>query len=667
MPLKRLVLSVALMLLVFCSTFRVPFAGDAIPDVEQRMRRDIQYLASDELEGRGVGLKGLDLAADYIRAEFAKAGLNVTAVKGDAFQKFEMTAGAVLKEPNSLELRGPDGKQIELKINSDFTPQSFGGSGKIDAELVFCGYGVESNDAKYNDFDGLDVTGKVVVLMRRIPRQADQATQHSLGRQADLGAKVSAAASKGVAGIVFVNDPYSGRKDLDQAKQQLTKQAENVVAAADELESTDAKDNDKLAAARAKLSDAVKKHRSLKAQVAAGVTDPLMKFGYGSTDSPRSIPIFHITRAVFDQVLKSVVKKDLTEIEAEIDKDLKPRSAVLTGWTAVGETSIEHRKVEVKNVIGVIEGEGPQANETVVIGAHYDHVGRGGAGSRSPGSNEIHNGADDNASGTAGLIELARQFGSRKNKLHRRLVFIAFTGEERGLHGSKHYVEKPLFPLDQTIAMLNLDMVGRMSDEKLHVYGVKTSLEWEKILDLVSTDAAIQLVKKPEGFGPSDHSSFYKEKIPVLHFFTGTHPDYHRPTDDWDKINFTGMVRIVSLVERISSIIASQERLQYQFVPGSADIQRSGERPYFGSIPDFERSDGNGYALAGVSPQSPAEIAGFKKGDVIVEFGNRPITNVEDFDSALRIFPPGTDVEVVLLRGTTKLKLKVVLGRPSSS
>lgn len=669
MPLKRLAVSLVLCLLVLSSALRAPFAGDAIPDVEQRLRRDIQYLASDELEGRGVGLKGLDLAADYIRTEFTKAGLNVTAVKGDAFQKFQMSVGSDLKEPNTLELRGPEGKKIELKLHSNFEPQSFGGSGKFDAELVFVGYGIEAADKQYDEFAGVDLKGKIAVIMRRTPRQNDShgpfgGGPRGVSQQASLQTKVSQAFGKGAAAILFVNDPFTGRKELDQAKQQATKQADNVVTAADEFESTNAGDAEKLAAARKKLSDAVKKNRELKAQVERGPTDTLMKFGYGAGDSSRSIPILHITRAACDEVLKSVLKNDLTELEAEIDKDLKPRSAVLTGWTAVGETAIEHKYAEVKNVIAVIEGEGPHADETVVLGAHYDHVGRGGAGSLAPGSNEIHNGADDNASGTVSLIEVARRIAARPNKPQRRMVFIAFTGEERGLIGSAHYVKEPIFPLENTVAMLNMDMVGRMVEDRCTVFGADTSSVWKGLLEKFGAESKLTLALKPEGMGPSDHQSFYQKKIPVLHFFTGNHSDYHRPTDDWEKINFGGMSRVVDVVEKLALELSNApERPGYVEVKGSANPLRDGSRPYFGSIPDFG-SEKPGYLLGGVSPGGPAEKAGLKAGDRIVQLGTKKIDNLDDFDLALRKFSAGDTADVTVIRDEKEVKLKVTLDKP---
>jgi hypothetical protein len=290
----------------------------------------------------------------------------------------------------------------------------------------------------------------------------------------------------------------------------------------------------------------------------------------------------------------------------------------------------------------------------------------GGDGSLAPGSHEVHNGADDNASGTAALIEVARHLAARAEKPPRRIVFLAFTGEERGLLGSAEYVKEPIFPLESTIAMINMDMVGRLENDKLTVFGTGTSPVWNDWLDRFAADEHLELAKKPEGFGPSDHASFYPHKIPVLHLFTGTHSDYHRPGDDWEKLNYEGMVRIVDLVEDlVDAVAAAPERPEYIEVQGRASIDREGARPYFGSIPDFG-SDAPGYAIQGVAPGSPADMGGLQSGDVIIKVGGNQIGGLDDFDLALRKFSAGQEVEVVVLRGSDEVTLKVTLALPRS-
>ncbi len=243
-------------------------------------------------------------------------------------------------------------------------------------------------------------------------------------------------------------------------------------------------------------------------------------------------------------------------------------------------------------------------------------------------------------------------------------MFVAFTGEERRLDRQRHYVRNPLVPLDSTVAMLNLDMVGRMVDDKLIVHGTGTASEFEPLVDRLAKQFGFQITKKPGGFGPSDHSSFYAKKVPVLFFFTGSHKDYHRPSDDFDKLNISGMRRVGELVADLAVALAeAPERPHYQESGEQENLGGGGDRPYFGSIPDFAQ-DQPGYALTGVTKGGPAERAGLKAGDIIVEFGTSKIGNLEDFDSALRKYKAGDRVPVVVKRGKEQVKLEVTLDPP---
>lgn len=635
-----------------------------------RLKSDLKYLASDELEGRGVGTDGLNKAAEFIRNEFAKAGLDVTRVDNGAYYKFTMDTGAELGKTNELTFVGPKGKKVTLKLDQDYRPCSFGASGKVDAGIVFCGYGIDAKGKNYQDFKGVDVKGKVAIIMRRTPGQKNPHGTFG-GNQGriygSLRTKYRNAFKNGAAAVLFVNDPHTTRAEAAERQESVQKAQAAVIEAAEKLESvekTGKKDARQIAAAREKLSVALRRLKSARA-AAKGNTDTLMKFGYGGNPNSGKKPIFHISQATADKLLKATLNKSLAELEAEIDKDLKPQSALLAGWTAKGEMSVKTVKTEVKNVIGVLEGEGPLANETIVIGAHYDHVGYGKYGSLSPGSNDVHNGADDNASGTVSLIELARRLGARKKKLPRRVVFIAFTAEELGLIGSARYTAKPTFPLKDTIAMFNMDMVGRMVDGKLTVFGIGTSPRWKELVNKANK-YDFKLALKPEGFGPSDQSSFYAKKIPVLHLFTDTHRDYHRPSDDWQKINYEGMSNVVNMLEEIVVTTAERkDRPKYLEVKQRARItrQRSGSRPYFGVIPSFG-SNAKGCEISGTSPGGPARKAGLKGGDVIVKLGKHKVENLSDFDLALRTFRAGQTAEVTVLRKGKPVKIKVKLGRP---
>jgi len=318
-------------------------------------------------------------------------------------------------------------------------------------------------------------------------------------------------------------------------------------------------------------------------------------------------------------------------------------------------TDVVRAEVPAYNVVGVLEGSDPGLkNETIILGAHYDHLGRGGEGSLAPRSGEIHHGADDNASGTAGLIELARVFGAQRPKLKRTLVFIAFGGEEEGLLGSNYYVNHPLVPLDKTTAMINMDMIGRMKDSKLMIGGVGTATEWRPLL--AKTDFSLTL--SDDGFGPSDHSSFYSKQIPVLFFFTGTHNDYHKPSDTFDKINYNDEARILNLVARIvKDIDTADKRLTYTTAK-SAPPRTGGFRVYLGTIPNYADTN-DGLLLDGVRDDSPAAKGGLKAGDRIVKIGNTDVKNVYDYTQALGEMKAGQEYVFEVMRGTERLTLKI--------
>lgn len=640
-------------------------SAEELSATAKRINKDISYLASDELEGRGVGTEGLDKAADYVKQQFAAAGLDVTQVDGDAFQTFGMPNGAELGESNRVVLHGPEGKTLELKQKEQFTVCSFGGSGLVEAPVVFVGYGVDNPDIGIDEYADVDVNGKIVIIMRRTPRQGrDDAPfkghHGSMPLDATLNTKVSRAFGHGAAGILFVNDPHTGDSKKANADSQIAQAKDKLVATVEEWIEKEYPES-----FQGNILRATERIQELKAIHADLETDALMEFGYAGTGKKDDLPIAHISADVCNQMLTSAMGMSLREFESAMDADLQPRSEELTGWKVTLETDIDIVQEQVHNVIGVLDGEGPLANETIVIGAHYDHVGYGGSNSLAPNSKEVHNGADDNASGTVALIELARRFASMETPPPRRMVFIAFTAEELGLIGSAHYVKEPVFPLDQTVAMFNMDMVGRLNEDKsLTVFGTGTSSRWKDLVVKEVEAGGFKLSMQPEGFGPSDHSSFYGKKIPVLHFFTGTHPDYHKPTDDVEKINLSGIEEVVETLQAIvTETLFEKERPDYVEIKQRANIGRSGSRPYFGSIPDFA-SEGKGYAINGVSPDSPADKGGLKGGDRIIKIGKIGVNGLDDFDLALRRFSAGDEVDVVVLRDEQEVKLKVTLAHP---
>jgi hypothetical protein len=474
--------------------------------------------------------------------------------------------------------------------------------------------------------------------------------------------KLANAFEHGAAGVILVNDDFEQTQKLTEDKKAWREELEKLSAA-----------QSKFAAAKSleeetKLSEDINRWAESIAtrgrRMKEGYDELLLFSGAGEESGHKKMPVWFALRTAIDPLLQQACGRSLAAIEKEIDAKLQPQSQELTGWKLDGEASIELVKAEVKNVIGVLEGEGPHADETIVIGAHYDHVGWGGAGSLAPWTHEIHNGADDNASGTAALIETARRLIASGKKPQHRIAFMAFTGEERGLLGSAYYCRHPRFALEKTIAMFNMDMVGRLRDDKLIVYGTGTAQEFDGLVSKLGEKHRFQLTKHEGGFGPSDQSSFYAQKIPVLHLFTGNHEDYHRPSDDAEKINAVGINRIISyLVDIVQEVDASTQRPQYVEIKKVEHIGDAGDRPYFGSIPDYSQASGEGLAVMGAVKEGPADKAGLKAGDVIVQFGESKIGGIEDFDSALRKFKPGDRVKIKIKREGKEVELEVLLGK----
>ena len=354
------------------------------------------------------------------------------------------------------------------------------------------------------------------------------------------------------------------------------------------------------------------------------------------------------------------------------------RQAARSGDRAFLAASVQPKAVEARNVVALLPGSDPTlAHEVVIVGAHYDHLGLGGEGSLDPDAfGEVHNGADDNASGTSGLIEIARRLAEGDRRPARSILFLAFTAEEKGLWGSTHYVRNPLVPIDQSIAMLNLDMIGRLEGRTLTVMGVGTAEEWTEVLRAANQATArpLTIATSPDGFGPSDHSSFYGEGLPVLHFFSNTHVDYHRPSDDWEKVDIEGLGQIVDLVSEVvfdlAGVAGSDERIALTPVEADAALAHGqplssttggGYGPYLGTIPDMVPVD-SGLRLTGVREGSPAAVAGIRGGDIVVEFGGSEVGDIYAYTYALQDHEPGDAVEIVVLRDGERLTFTAVLG-----
>jgi aminopeptidase YwaD len=351
----------------------------------------------------------------------------------------------------------------------------------------------------------------------------------------------------------------------------------------------------------------------------------------------------------------------LETVSADYLQKFTARSAMLAHSGGPAELATQ-------NVVAFLRGTDPALRgQLVVVGAHIDHLGRSTAGALDPDARDaIRNGADDNASGTAAVLELARLFSARPTR--RSMLFVNFSGEELGLLGSQYFVEHAPVPIDSVVAMLNFDMVGRLRDDNLIVYGVATAREMQAVLDSAGAGLGLTIRAIGDGFGPSDHSSFFARNIPVLHFFTNTHEDYHRATDDADKINAAGAAKVVTLAERVVREIDERPtRLTFvrSAAPAAVGGSRTATQVYLGSIPDMAAPETKGLRLTGVRAGSPADSAGLRAGDIVVELGGKPVTDLQTYSDALYAFRPGDVIEIVAMRGAERMRFTVRLGRRS--
>jgi hypothetical protein len=608
-----------------------PVAATVNPSAaEVRLKSDVSFLAADAREGRAPGTKGIEASADYIAGVFKGLGLKQAPGADGYFQNFKLTGRPKLGEPLELVVKGPGSKTLKAQPKTEFGPLAIGTSGTLDGTpIVFAGYGItakeNSQKLDYDDYAGIDVDGKAVLIIRREPQQDNDESPFSGKKLTDYATfqhKATNAFRHGAAAVLLVNDSIGLRGDDDR------------------------------------------------------VLSVLM----AGRETMSKLPFVMLTREFADKLLALAGEPSLAALEEQIDQDLKPCSRLLKGLSLSAEITIDRPYDGTKNVIGVLEGTGPHADETVIVGGHYDHLGRGGLGSGSLAvlSSDIHNGADDNASGTAMVMEMARRLATRHDPLPRRVVFVAFSGEERGLLGSKYYVDHPLYPLSSSVMMLNFDMVGRLNGKsELTMIGTGTTPGIDAEVDSLGKNAGLVIKKVAglsDGFYGSDHQSFYGKNIPVLFAFTGVHSDYHRPTDDSDRINFTGMARIADYLELILLDIARRpERPAFTKLQPPSRTSRLAQSPSSGSgvslgvMPDYSDESKAGMKLTSVREGGPAARAGLKGGDSIVRLGGKSIATIYEYMESLKGHKPGDKVEVVVRRDGREVTLQAELAGSGSS
>jgi len=578
----------------------IPVALSAADVSPKTYLADVQYLASPELKGRATGSPEIEKAAHYIESQFKSFGLKPPDGKNYE-QAFPVAIGAHLGPGNHMHYSEPGEKEASLAPVRDFIPFSFSSNGKLEAPVVFAGYGITDKAKRYDDYAGIDVTGKIVLVLRHEPNEGQTPSQ-----QASFTEKAVNAKMHGARGVILIND-FAAHP---------------------------------------------------------GKVDEVEKFAH--IEGPSDAGVFFVqVRVAVAWNWFQAEGRDLQKIASDMNHSEKPNSFALAKLKVTLDVDVKHDTAMAHNVAAYLPGETP---EYVVVGAHYDHLGLGGEFSLAPSqTGTIHPGADDNASGTAGVIELARWF-SRQPKQKRGILFLTFAGEELGLFGSEWYVNHPILPLENAVAMINMDMIGRIREGKVYLSGTGTGSTFAKLIEQIKVPPSLHIdLAEKAGYGSSDHTSFTTKQVPVLFFFSGLHGDYHKPSDTADKIDAADAATLLDYVaDVLLSLENTSERPQFIHVaepsqpPTTSGGGGSGYGPAFGSIPDFNEPP-KGVRFADVRDGTPAAKAGLKAGDILIEFDGKEIGNLYDFTYALRAHKAGDLVLVKVLRGSQTIEAKVLL------
>lgn len=574
----------AIVFLFFAANFQA-FAQTYNPTITvDELKKDIGYLASDELQGRKSGESGDLAAAKYIRDKFKNAGLQL--LYTDGFQPFGLVTSAKPGIGNYFSVNNE-----KYVVETDFLPYAFSANTAVSAALVFAGFGleIERDSLLWNDYKNIDVKGKWVMVLQGDPDLENPQSPY-LEYSSDR-TKALVAADKNAAGIIFVAGTKFSEKD--------------------------------------ELSSLI----------------------FDKNSSRYDIPVIQVTRAVANKILEGVTTVE--QLETQMLETKKP-VGVIAGSIVTATVNVELNEAETRNVVALLPGtDAALKNEYVIVGAHYDHLGMGGpgSGSRVLDTIAVHNGADDNASGVAAVIQLAEKMaGSKSNR--RSIIFVAFGAEEMGLIGSKAFVNKPPVETEKMVAMFNFDMVGRMDPETkaLSIGGSQTAKETEALLNSLNTGLSLSF--SPEGVGPSDHASFYLQNIPVFFISTGAHSDYHTPVDDADKINFDGTKKVAEYAALVIEDVSNRNQL-LTFQEAGPKFQRSrGGRlkVTFGVMPDFAGAEKRGLRIDAVTPGKPADKAGMKKGDIITAIEGKKVGGIHEYMSRLQSLSVGQRVSVDIIR-----------------
>jgi Zn-dependent M28 family amino/carboxypeptidase len=516
-------------------------------------------------------------------------------------QRFQVTTNVKVGNNNLLSFQGFSGKP-----KSDFMPLSMSENKQFESDVVFAGYGFDINldSLKWDDYNNIDVKGKWVLILKGDPEF--EKSNSKFVPYADDWSKVLKAKDKGAAGVILVAGPKVEKKDS------------------------------------------------------------LADLYFDKSDARAGIPAMVVTRKVANLLIASS-ENTVEKLEEKLNKDMKPCGFNIP-VKVNASLDIEMTKADAMNVVAMLPGTDPVLKkEFMVIGGHFDHLGMGGpgSGSRMPDTNAVHNGADDNASGAAGVIALAKSIAKSKIKMKRSIIFVAFSGEEMGLLGSKNFTRHPPVELSKIKTMFNLDMIGRLKSDTgtLVISGTGTSTEGEDILTRHSKNRIFPVKYSPEGFGSSDHSSFYIENIPVFFFTTGAHEDYHTPADDADRINYTGEKAVLEYVYDVIVDVTNRDQALTFKEAGPKSSPRMGQRfkVTLGILPDFTSSDNKGLRVDGTRKDGPAQRAGVLKGDLIVAIDGKPVTNIYEYMDRLKTLEAGKTCNIDIIRNGKLIILLVQL------
>jgi hypothetical protein len=578
------------------------------PRIERKTLEEyIRFLASDGLGGRGNGMSGLEEAALYIGGRFQDMKLRPAGDGVTYFQRFRVMTGREIGRHTGAVLRTASGKR-ELRYPSDFEPLTFSASGELEGAVVFAGYGVTAPEHDYDDYASIQVQGRLVLLLRYAPPAFGERGWH-----ATFVRKAENALSHGARGVLVVNGPLSQREDR------------------------------------------------------------LVPFGADTGSESLGIPVVHLRREHAEELLRAS-EKTLSELQKSIDEDMKPQSFELEGVSVSLTVDVRRTAVEVENVLGFLPPAGRDANpglarssEHIVIGAHYDHLGLGEQGSRDGRARgSIHNGADDNASGVAGILELARLFSQLPDR-PRGILFAAFAGEELGLKGSYYYTAHPTVPLENAVAMINLDMIGRLRHDRIYLGGIELFFRQAAVVEELLDAEGLSSSSRFTGEEASDHTPFIRAGVPALLFFTGLHGDYHKPTDDPQFINFEGMEQVLRFGFNLSDhLLRTGDR--------PVAVGKTGLRTGIGARSSWESAayfgigvdmsfEGEGVRFAYVADDGPAARAGLEAGDVLLEIDGRAIHSSGRAQVIIRERRPGETVSAKVRRKDRIIEVKVQLSR----